>query len=204
MKTRRILISRDDSAIAWAKRMDAICFVRFLVDRIPNPVLGECIKTIRQDGVDVERKFLRALLEHYQGYPETVDRPDISLVRDIWLREFREGTCESLHPSFGRPEIGGSSPWSLWRMVVWAICSCYCATQSNFRERVVSSTRSWKPPRSGRWRTGEFSCSNISCIRTGVSQEKIRWRRMWVNVNSIVACPCWQIWLLWCGSIRWL
>ena len=22
--------------------------------------------------------------------------------------------------------------------------------------------------------------------------------------NSIVACPCWQIWLYWCGSIRWL
>ena len=38
--------------------------------------------------------------------PETVDRPDISLVRDVWSREFREGTCESFHPSFGRPEIG--------------------------------------------------------------------------------------------------
>ena len=29
-----------------------------------------------------------------QGYPESVDRPDISLVRDIWSREFREGTCD--------------------------------------------------------------------------------------------------------------
>ena len=41
-----------------------------------------------------------------QGYPETVDRPDIRLVRGIWSRKFREETCESLHPSFGRPEIG--------------------------------------------------------------------------------------------------
>ena len=41
-----------------------------------------------------------------QGYPETVNRLDIGLVCDIWSQEFREGTCESLHPSFGRPEIG--------------------------------------------------------------------------------------------------
>ena len=39
------------------------------------------------------------------GYPEAVNRPDISLVRDIWSREFREGTCESLHPSVGRLEL---------------------------------------------------------------------------------------------------
>ena len=40
-----------------------------------------------------------------QGYPEAVDRPDISLVRDIWSREFREMTCESIHPGVGRLEI---------------------------------------------------------------------------------------------------
>ena len=66
MEALRMLISRDDSAIAWAKRKDALCFVRFVVDRIPTPVLGECIKTIRQGGVDGERNFLRALLELYQ------------------------------------------------------------------------------------------------------------------------------------------
>ena len=61
-----MLISRDDSAIAWAKRKDALCFVRFVVDRMPTPVLEECIKTIRQGGVDRERNFLSALLELYQ------------------------------------------------------------------------------------------------------------------------------------------
>ena len=62
MEALRVLISRDDSAIAWAKCKDAFCFVRFVVDRIPTPVLGECIKTIRQGGVVCERNFLRALL----------------------------------------------------------------------------------------------------------------------------------------------
>ena len=34
-----------------------------------HPVLGECIKTIRQGGVDSERNFMRALLELYQDMP---------------------------------------------------------------------------------------------------------------------------------------
>ena len=66
MEALRMLTSRNDSAIAWALRKDAPCFVRFVVDRNPTPVLGECIKTIRQGGVDGERNFLRALLELYQ------------------------------------------------------------------------------------------------------------------------------------------
>ena len=69
MEALRVLISRDNSAIAWAKRKDALCFVRFVVDCIPTPVLEECIKTIRQGGVDREGNFLRALLELYQDMP---------------------------------------------------------------------------------------------------------------------------------------
>ena len=42
------------------------------MDRIPTPVLGECIKIIRQKGVDCERNFLRALLELYKDMPLTV------------------------------------------------------------------------------------------------------------------------------------
>ena len=72
MEALRALMLKDDSAIAWAKRKDALCFVRFVVDRIPTPVLGECIKIIRQKGVDCERNFLRALLELYQDMPLTV------------------------------------------------------------------------------------------------------------------------------------
>ena len=42
------------------------------MDRIPTPGLGECIKIIRQKGVDCERNFLRALLELYQDMLLTV------------------------------------------------------------------------------------------------------------------------------------
>ena len=78
MEALRALISKDDSAIAWAKRKDALCFVRFVVDRIPTPVLGECIKIIQQEGVDCERNFLRALLELYQDMPLTVPSKESS------------------------------------------------------------------------------------------------------------------------------
>ena len=39
-----------------------------------------------------------------QGHPETADWS--GTVRDVWSREFCEGTCEYLHPSVGGPEIG--------------------------------------------------------------------------------------------------
>ena len=83
-----------------------------------------------------------------QGYPEIVNRLDIGLVCDIWSRELGEGTCEFLNPSFGRPEIERAPHPD--RYDVWAICSCCCDTPNSFGERVVSSTRSWKPPRSKR------------------------------------------------------
>ena len=58
----KVLILRDDSAIAWAKRKDALCFVKFVVDLIPTPVLEECVKAIRQRGA----KRGEILLEFYQ------------------------------------------------------------------------------------------------------------------------------------------
>ena len=69
MEALRVLISKDDSVIAWAKHKDALCFVRFVVDRIPTPLLEDCVKTIWQGRVDRERNFLRALLELYQDMP---------------------------------------------------------------------------------------------------------------------------------------
>ena len=69
MQALLVLISRDDSAIAWAKRKDSLCFVRFVVDRISTSILEECVKTVWQGGVDPEQIFLRALLELYQDMP---------------------------------------------------------------------------------------------------------------------------------------
>ena len=39
---------------------------KFVVDRIPTPVLEECVNTIRQRSMKLEEVLLRALLELYQ------------------------------------------------------------------------------------------------------------------------------------------
>ena len=48
------------------------------MDRIPTPVLGECIKTIRQAGVDCEGNFLRAFLERYQDMPLPISSKELN------------------------------------------------------------------------------------------------------------------------------
>ena len=57
MEALRVLISKDDSAIAWANRKDALCFMRFVVDRIPTPILEECINSIQQGELIVNKTF---------------------------------------------------------------------------------------------------------------------------------------------------
>ena len=73
-----MVIARDGSAIAWAKRKDAHCFVKFVVDRIPTPVLEECVKEIRQRSMKREEVLLRALLELYQDMPLRIPTKELS------------------------------------------------------------------------------------------------------------------------------
>ena len=45
----KVLIAADDSAIAaWAKRKDALRFVKFVVDRISTPVLEEYVEATKR------------------------------------------------------------------------------------------------------------------------------------------------------------
>ena len=90
MEALQVLIIRDDSAIAWAKRKDAFCFVRFVVDRIPTPVLEERIKAIRQGGVDREQIFPRPLLSLYQDMPLQIPTKESNESYGDWRR--RGGT----------------------------------------------------------------------------------------------------------------
>ena len=74
----KVLIAKDNSAIAWAKRKDALCFVKFVVDGIPTPVLEECVKTIRQRSMKREEVLLRALLDLYQDIPLRIPTKELN------------------------------------------------------------------------------------------------------------------------------
>ena len=100
-----MLISREDFVIAWAKRKDALCFVRFVVDRIPTAVLEEWVKTIQQGGVDLEQNFLRALLELYQGKPLLIPSKETNDIESYRrLEEVRRYAKKELKVSRGSIE----------------------------------------------------------------------------------------------------
>ena len=109
MEALRVFISRDDSAIAWAKPKDALCFVRFVVDRIPTLVLVECIKTIRQGGVDREQNFLRSLLELYQDLPLIIpskEENDLESYRRLEdVRRYSNNELEVSRESIGAVKV---------------------------------------------------------------------------------------------------
>ena len=47
----RVLIARHDSAITWVEGRVALCFVRFVVDRIPTPLLEKSVSyLVRNSG----------------------------------------------------------------------------------------------------------------------------------------------------------
>ena len=58
-----------------------------MVDRIPTPVLEECVKTIRQGGVDRERNFLRALLELYHDMHLLVPKEESDDIKSYRMLE---------------------------------------------------------------------------------------------------------------------
>ena len=80
MELLQMLISRDNSAIAWTKRKDALCFVRFVVDRIPAPVLVECIKPFGKGELNANETSLG----HSWSYIRTRRWPYRIGSRTIW------------------------------------------------------------------------------------------------------------------------
>ena len=45
----RVLIARHDSAITWVEGRVALCFVRFVVDRIPTPLLEKSVSYLARN-----------------------------------------------------------------------------------------------------------------------------------------------------------
>ena len=52
--------------------------MKFVVNRIPTPVLEECVKAIRQRGAKREEVLLRALLELYQDMPLRIPAKELN------------------------------------------------------------------------------------------------------------------------------
>ena len=61
----RDLITQEGAAVACAKRGDALCFIRFMIEQISVPALNTCVKMLRESDEQAKALLLLALLEFH-------------------------------------------------------------------------------------------------------------------------------------------
>ena len=67
----RDLITQEGAAVARAKRRDALCFIRFVIEQMS--VLNTCVKMLREGDEQVRALLLLALLDILQSKPMKVN-----------------------------------------------------------------------------------------------------------------------------------
>ena len=73
MTNLRDLIVQEGAAVACAKRRDALCFIRFLIEQISVPALNICVKMLREGDERTKALFLLAMLDMQQSKPMRVN-----------------------------------------------------------------------------------------------------------------------------------
>ena len=73
MTNLRDLIVQEGAAVACAKRRDALCFIRFMMEQISVPALNTCVKMLREGDERTKALFLLALLDMQQSKPMRVN-----------------------------------------------------------------------------------------------------------------------------------
>ena len=73
MTNLRDLINQEGMAVACAKRRDALCFIRFLIEQISVPALKTCVKMLREGDERAKALILLALLDMHQSKPMRVN-----------------------------------------------------------------------------------------------------------------------------------
>ena len=73
MTSVRDLMTQEGAAVACAKRRDALCFVRFMIEQISVPSLSTCVKMLREGDERAKALLLLALLDIYQSKPMRVN-----------------------------------------------------------------------------------------------------------------------------------
>ena len=67
MTSMRDLITQEEAAIACAKRRDALCFIRFIIEQISVPELSTCVKMLREGDERAKALLLLPLLDMHQS-----------------------------------------------------------------------------------------------------------------------------------------
>ena len=73
MTNPRDLIIQEGAAVACAKRKDALCFIRFMIEHISVPALNTCVKMLREGYERAKALLLLALLDMLRSKPMRVN-----------------------------------------------------------------------------------------------------------------------------------
>ena len=73
MTSMRDLIIQEGMAVACAKRRDALCFIRFMIEQISVPALNTCVKMLKEGDERAKALLLLALLGMHQSKPMRVN-----------------------------------------------------------------------------------------------------------------------------------
>ena len=69
----RDLMTQEGAAVASAKRRDALCFIRFMLEQISVPALNTCAKMLREVNDRAKTLYLQSLLFIHQSKPMRVN-----------------------------------------------------------------------------------------------------------------------------------
>ena len=69
----RDLITQEGAAVLCAKRRDALCFIRIMIEQISVPALNYCVKMLREGDERAKALLLLALLDIHQSKPMRVN-----------------------------------------------------------------------------------------------------------------------------------
>ena len=73
MTSMRDLIIQKGTAVACAKRRDALCFIRFMIEQNSVPAFNTCVKMLRMGDERAKALLLLALLDVHQSKPMRVN-----------------------------------------------------------------------------------------------------------------------------------
>ena len=97
MRSMRDLITQEGAAVECAKRRDALCFVRFMIEQISVPALSTCVKMLREGDERAKALLLLAFLDIYQSKPIRVNMKEpVELERTRKIDEIRRFSNKEL------------------------------------------------------------------------------------------------------------
>ena len=96
----RDLITQEGAAVACAKRRDALCFIRFMIEQISVPALNTCVKMLREGDERAKALLLLALLDIHLSKPMRVNMKEpVELEPMKKIDEIRRFSNKELRPT---------------------------------------------------------------------------------------------------------